>query len=171
MSRILGVDPGSRLTGYGVIDCYGQHVVHVASGFVSAHSRELTSRLKVIFDEMTDIVRLYQPSEMVVEQVFVHRNVSAALKLGQARGVVVLAGLIQGLPLYEYTPREIKKAVIGNGNAAKHQVQYMIKTLLSLGHIPQNDAADALGVALCHAHTRHTLRRIEYAHGRLAGPS
>jgi crossover junction endodeoxyribonuclease RuvC len=171
MSRILGIDPGSRLTGYGVIDCHGQRAVHVASGFVHANSRELAARLRVIFDEMTGIVRLYQPREMVVEQVFVHRNVSAALKLGQARGVAVLAGLMQGLPLYEYTPREIKKAVIGNGNAGKDQVQYMIKTLLSLSQIPQSDAADALGVALCHAHTRQTLWRIEHARGRWASSS
>ena len=159
--RILGIDPGSRITGYGVIDFHQNHARHVASGCIHVRGGDLTSRLRAIFDGITAIVDDEGPAEMAVEQVFFHRNAASALKLGQARGAALMAGVTKGLPLFEYSPTQVKQAVTGRGHAAKNQVQHMIKILLCLRELPASDAADALAVAICHGHTSQTLARIQ----------
>lgn len=165
MLRILGIDPGSRITGYGVIEVAGGRASHVASGCIRTEGRHLPERLKVIFEEISTIVATYAPQEMAVEQVFVHKNVDSALKLGQARGAAICAGVVRNLTVAEYTPREIKQAIVGTGGAAKEQIQHMVTRLLKLSEPPQADAADALAVALCHSHVRQTLARMAVAPG------
>lgn len=161
MTRILGIDPGSQVTGYGIIEVSGACATYVASGCVRTGSGSLPERLKVIFRGIGEIVSAYHPHEMAVEQVFVHKNVDSALKLGQARGAAICACVMQDLPVSEYTPREVKQAIVGTGNAAKEQVQHMVRMLLKLSDLPQADAADALAIALCHSHTKRTLSRME----------
>ncbi len=161
--RILGIDPGSRITGYGIIDFHANHSRHVASGCIQVAGNDLTVRLRAIFDGIANIVDSEGPTELAVEQVFFHRNAASALKLGQARGAALMAGVTRGLPLYEYSPNQVKQAVTGRGHAPKDQVQHMIKMLLCLRNLPASDAADALAVAICHGHTRQTLARIESA--------
>ncbi len=160
MTRILGIDPGSRITGFGIIDVAGTTVSYVGSGCVRIPEGTLPERLKVIFDGILEIVAMYQPAEMVVEQVFMHRNADSALKLGQARGAAICAGVTQFLPVHEYTPAQIKQAIVGKGNASKEQVKHMVKVLLKLSIAPQADAADALGAALCHCNMRQVLQQI-----------
>lgn len=150
--RILGVDPGSRLTGFGVIDFENGQARYVTSGCIRLSDGPLAERLKVIFESMTELVVTHRPSIMAVERVFMHRNADSALKLGHARGAAICAGVTQALAIVEYTPAEIKQAVVGRGNAAKAQVQHMVCVLLKLPASPQADAADALAVALCHSH-------------------
>lgn len=169
MIRILGIDPGSRITGYGVIDADGNRGVYVASGCVRLDAGALPERLKALFDSLCTIVATYRPDEMAIEQVFVHRNADSALKLGQARGAAICAGLSRELPVAEYAPREIKQAVVGRGAAAKQQVQHMVRVLLSLSDLPQADAADALAVALCHQHTRQGLAVLPGVNGKRGG--
>lgn len=157
----MGIDPGSRMTGYGILDLDGSRHRYVASGCIATDSdRPLPERLKTIFEAVTEIIRTYQPMEIAVEQVFMHRNPDSALKLGQARGAAICAVVMSGLPVSEYAARAIKQAVVGNGAADKTQVQRMISMLLSLPEPPQTDAADALAVAICHGHTRQTLQRF-----------
>lgn len=158
--RILGIDPGSRITGYGVIDMAGGRTVHVASGCIQIRDKALPERLKTIFEGVTALVQDYRPHEMAVELVFMNRNADSALKLGQARGAALVAGVNQRLPIFEFTPTQIKQAIVGQGHASKVQVQYMVKSLLGLVHTPSPDAADALAVALCHAHTRQGFLRM-----------
>ena len=159
--RLLGIDPGSRITGYGVIDLDGPRNHYVASGCIPTDSsRPLPERLKTIFEAVAEIVRLHQPAEVAVEQVFMHRNPDSALKLGQARGAAICAVVVAGLPVSEYAARAIKQAVVGNGAADKTQVQRMISLLLNVPEPLQADAADALAVAICHGHTRQTLSLI-----------
>ncbi len=158
--RILGIDPGSRITGYGIIDFHQNHARHVTSGCIHLRGGDLTAKLRAIFDGITAIVEAEAPAELAVEQVFFHRNAASALKLGQARGAALMAGVTKGLTLYEYSPNEVKQAVTGRGHAPKDQVQHMIKILLCLRDLPPSDAADALAVAICHAHTSHTLARM-----------
>jgi crossover junction endodeoxyribonuclease RuvC len=158
--RILGIDPGSRITGYGIIDFHNDHARHVASGCIRIRGGDLTARLRAIFEGITSIVDSEAPAELAVEQVFFARNAASALKLGQARGAALMAGIAKGLPLYEYSPNEVKQAVTGRGHAPKDQVQHMIKMLLGLQELPASDAADALAVAICHGHTSQTLARI-----------
>ena len=167
--RIIGVDPGSRSTGYGIVDADGIRLVHVASGFVRAGDGDWSGRLRRIFEELGAIIDVHAPSEFVIEKVFMHRNPSSALKLGQARGVAILAGSMRSLPLHEYSPNEVKQAVTGRGHARKEQIQYMTKVLLALREPPQTDQADALAVAICHAHLRTTLARRERALASVAG--
>ncbi len=167
--RIIGVDPGSRSTGYGIVDADGVRLVHVASGFVRAGDGDWSGRLRRIFEELGAIIDVHAPSEFVIEKVFMHRNPSSALKLGQARGVAILAGSMRSLPLHEYSPNEVKQAVTGRGHARKEQIQYMTKVLLALREPPQTDQADALAVAICHAHLRTTLARRERALASVAG--
>ena len=164
VARILGIDPGSRVTGYGIIDFTRNRAVHVASGCIPVCGEDLAGKLRVIYEAIIALVERHEPAEMVVEQVFVHRNPESALKLGQARGAAVLAGAMRTLPVYEYAPRAIKQAITGTGSATKEQVQHMIKVLLGLSQSPPTDAADALGVALCHAHVGETLRRRGLTH-------
>lgn len=163
MTLILGVDPGSLKTGFGIIDSLGSKNCYVASGVIRIPSVALSERLKIIFDSLTEIIEEYCPQEMAIEQVFMAKSASSALKLGQARGAAIVAGANQGLPVSEYEARKVKQAVVGNGAADKHQMQHMIKTLLNLPAAPQEDAADALGVAICHANTQQHLIRIASA--------
>ena len=157
MAIILGVDPGSRITGYGVINCVGRQQVYVGSGCIRTSSDELPLRLKQIFDGLSEIIRQYQPDEFAIERVFMAKNADSALKLGQARGAAIVAATCAGLPVAEYSATQIKSAVVGTGRAQKTQVQHMIKQLLKLPASPQADAADALGVAICHFHTYQSL--------------
>ncbi|MDM8558578.1 crossover junction endodeoxyribonuclease RuvC [Thiotrichales bacterium HSG14] len=152
MTRILGIDPGSRLTGFGVIDVHRQQSKYVVSGCIRMRSESMPLRLAEIYTGINQIIEQYQPTISAIEQVFMHRNAASAIKLGQARGVAIVACVQQGLSVHEYAPTKIKQAVVGTGRAEKTQVQQMVKILLSLSDIPQVDAADALAVALCHAH-------------------
>ncbi len=151
--RILGIDPGSRITGYGVIDSDGMHSRHVASGCIRVSDQAWPERLGGIFQGVLAVVQEYQPWEVAVEQVFFARNPSSALKLGQARGAAICAALSLGVLVHEYSPKSVKQAVVGTGGADKVQVQHMMKVILSLQEDPSVDQADALAVAVCHAHT------------------
>jgi crossover junction endodeoxyribonuclease RuvC len=152
--RVLGLDPGSRFTGYGIIDCGGGTEQHVASGRIATTGAQLAPRLRQIFEAVVALVEEHQPDEVAIERVFVHVNPDSALKLGQARGAALCAALLRGAPAHEYAPRAIKMAVTGYGAADKAQVAQMVTTLLGLTARPVADAADALAVALCHAQTR-----------------
>ena len=159
--RLLGIDPGSRITGYGVIDMEGWCSRHVASGCIqTASDRPLPERLKTIYEGIMQVIQQYQPVEVAAEQVFMHRNPDSALKLGQARGAALCAVVMARLPVSEYAARAIKQAVVGKGTADKAQVQHMVTLLLNLSAPPPSDAADALAVAICHGHTRQTLNRL-----------
>ena len=153
--RILGLDPGSRRTGYGVIECRGADWVHVAHGCVTvaAPKESLPERLRVIFESLCGLIATHRPGEVAIERVFVNRNVDSALKLGQARGAALCA-VPKGLPVFEYAPRAVKLALVGSGAAEKDQVAHMIRTLLGLQGRITPDASDALAVAVCHAHSR-----------------
>ncbi|HZO23873.1 MAG TPA: crossover junction endodeoxyribonuclease RuvC [Steroidobacteraceae bacterium] len=151
--RILGLDPGSRRTGFGVIECRGPAYTHVAHGCIAVAELAVAQRLRRIFEALQALIIEYGPAEIAVERVFVNRNVDSALKLGQARGAALCA-VPQGVPVFEYAPRAIKQALVGSGAAEKLQVAHMIRTLLQLeGKIPP-DASDALAIAICHAHSR-----------------
>ncbi len=150
--RILGIDPGSRITGFGIIEIQRRRAVYVGSGCIRIQSKSMPSRLQEIYTGISQIIEQYQPTVSAIEEVFMCRNASSALKLGQARGSAIVACVQQGLPVHEYAPTKIKLAVVGKGHADKVQVQHMVKVLLSLSNTPQADAADALAVALCHAH-------------------
>ena len=152
MIRIIGIDPGSQITGYGVVDTDGFRHKYVTSGFIRVKADTLGDKLGIIFAEVGKIVTTWKPQSMAIEQVFVKRNVDSALKLGQARGAAICAAVQAELPIGEYTPRAIKKAVVGSGAADKQQIQHMIQRLLGLDSLPQSDEADALAIALCHAH-------------------
>ena len=160
MPRIMGIDPGSRVTGYGVIDSEGSQSSYVASGCVRIKGDNLGERLRIIFEAITDLVGTHSPDHIAVEQVFVKRNAASALKLGQARGVALVAAVRAALPIFEYTPAQVKQAITGKGNADKGQIQHMVRLLLRLSAPPPEDAADALAIALCHGHTRRTLVRL-----------
>lgn len=149
--RILGIDPGSRITGYGIIDAEGQRLQFVDCGVIRTRSEDLPERLGVIFDGLSELISERKPDALSIEQVFVNRNVDSAMKLGQARGAAICAGVHAGVAVAEYTPRAVKKAIVGNGGADKIQVQHMVAALLELPQKPQADAADALGLAICHA--------------------
>ena len=153
--RIIGIDPGSRCTGFGVIDSDGLRHNYVTSGYINIKGDELPERLGFIFNEVSNVINQWQPQTMGVEQVFVNKNVDSALKLGQARGAAICAGINAQLDVGEYTPRAIKKAVVGNGSADKEQIQQMMKLLLKLDFVPQSDEADGLAIALCHANHMH----------------
>lgn len=151
---ILGIDPGSRTTGYGVIESVNNTYRYVASGCVRTQGKNISDRLYQIYEGVSAVISRYSPIEVAIEQVFVKNNVDSALKLGQARGAVFVAVAQHQLPLAEYAPRLIKKSVVGFGGAEKHQVQQMIRMLLCLSDVPSHDAADALAIALCHANHR-----------------
>jgi len=163
MTRILGIDPGSRITGYGVIEVQGRRTVYLASGCVRVDDENFPERLRTIFEGVGEVVARYQPTEIAIEKVFVQRNVDSALKLGQARGAAICAVVSRSLPVAEYSPAQIKQALVGRGAAAKEQVQHMVKTLLQLIETPPADAADALACALCHSHIRQTLNALPIA--------
>tara|TARA_B100000989_G_scaffold297827_1_gene284853 strand:- start:4548 stop:5045 length:498 start_codon:yes stop_codon:yes gene_type:complete len=154
MAIILGIDPGSRITGYGVIQLDGNRHLYVTSGCIKVTGDDLDQRLHQVFTGIAEVVHTYQPMEAAIEQVFMHQNPNSALKLGQARGAAIVAAANAGMSVAEYSARQVKQAVVGYGAAKKDQVQHMVKTLLNLSGTPQVDAADALAVALCHAQSR-----------------
>ena len=160
MSRVLGIDPGSRVTGYGVIDDAAKGPVLVTCGCIHTETDSFPARLKQIYDGVYNVALQYKPDELAIEQVFMHKNADSALKLGHARGAAICGVLAAGVPVFEYAAREVKQALVGKGNADKHQVQHMVRVLLGLSGALQIDASDALGVALCHIHNQQTLRRI-----------
>jgi len=160
MMRILGVDPGSRFTGYGLIDSDGQRARYVSSGCLKVAGNTLPDRLGLIFSELSALIDEFRPHHLAIENVFMHRNADSALKLGQARGAAICAAVTCDLPVAEYAPREIKQAVVGKGSADKHQVQHMVRVLLNLSSAPQADAADALAIALCHSFQQQAIDRI-----------
>lgn len=145
--RILGIDPGSRITGYGIIDSPKKYV---ASGTIRLEALEMPERLTTIFDDITTIIQKYEPNCVVIEQVFFYKNAQSALKLGYARGVAMLAAKKALCSVFEYTPRAMKQAVTGHGNASKEDIQTMVQNMLHLSGRPTVDAADALGLAICH---------------------
>lgn len=159
--RILGIDPGSRLTGYGIIEESGRSFKYIASGSIRIEADYFPDRLKQIFDGIVQIIELYQPEQMAIEQVFMHKNADSALKLGQARGAAICAVQTKGLPVFEYAARQVKQAVVGKGSADKLQVQHMVKILLSIQGALQIDASDALGIAICHTHYQKTALRLQ----------
>ena len=160
MALVLGIDPGSRITGYGLINAVGHSIEYVDSGCIRVEQGDLPDRLLSIFSGITQLIELYSPQEMGIEQVFMARNADSALKLGQARGAAIVAAKNLEVPVFEYSARQVKQAVVGKGAADKHQVQEMVCRLLNLAKRPQVDAADALGIALCHAHTQQGLIRM-----------
>ena len=161
--RILGIDPGLRTTGFGVLDVEGAALRYVASGVIQTSSEaqgDLPARLKVLFDGIGELIARYQPDAAAVEIVFVNVNPQATLLLGQARGACVTALVATNLPVAEYTALQMKKAVVGHGRAAKSQVQEMVRRLLSLPGLPGTDAADGLGMAITHAHAGAAMARL-----------
>ncbi len=152
--RILGIDPGSRLTGFGVLDFHNDKATYVTSGTVTSIDGEFADRLKQIFESVGRIVDEYRPDIVAIETVFMHKNAGSALKLGHARAAALCATFQHGAEVYEYSPREIKQAIVGTGSATKEQVQHMVVAILNLDGTPAPDAADALATALCHGHQR-----------------
>ena len=150
--RILGIDPGLRITGFGVLDKIGQQLNYVASGCIKTPDGELPERLKVILNSLSEVIAQHHPDQVAVEKVFVNVNPQSTLMLGQARGAAICAVVLANLPVAEYTALQVKQAVVGNGHAKKEQVQEMVQRLLKLSGIPSPDAADALACAICHAH-------------------
>jgi crossover junction endodeoxyribonuclease RuvC len=161
--RILGIDPGSQITGFGLIEALGQDAHHVASGCIRTAAGALPQRLRTIYAAVSELMASYAPAEIAVERVFVSRNADSALKLGQARGAALCATFGVDVSIHEYAPRAIKLAVVGHGGADKQQVQHMVRVLLHLDRPPAADAADALAVALCHAQLRRTAALIAEA--------
>jgi crossover junction endodeoxyribonuclease RuvC len=161
MARILGIDPGSRLTGYGIIEESPRGYRYITSGCIRISADYFPDRLQQIFAGISTIVATYSPEQMAIEQVFMHKNADSALKLGQARGAAICAVQVSGLPVFEYAARQVKQALVGKGSADKLQVQHMVKILLNLQGDFQIDASDALGVSLCHAHYQQTAQRLQ----------
>ena len=149
---ILGIDPGSRVTGYGVIAVDKGKNYYLASGCIRLTSKDWLEKCDALYESLQEVIRLYQPTEAAIERIFMYVNPAAALKLGQARGAAITALAHHHLVLSEYTARQVKQAVVGYGAAEKKQVQQMVKVLLALSGTPQVDASDALAIALCHAH-------------------
>lgn len=149
--RVLGIDPGSQRTGFGVLDAMGPRLTYVASGVIRTQKGEFAARLCEIFRCMQTIVAQYQPQEIAIERVFVNRNPDSALKLGQARGAAICGTADANAEVFEYATRQIKQAVVGSGSAEKAQVQLMMKSILKLDGPVSADAADALATAVCHA--------------------
>ena len=166
MTRILGIDPGLQRTGFGVIDADGPRLRYVASGVIStleAPRGDLPLRLKIIFEGVSEVVQTYAPSCACAEIVFVNVNPQSTLLLGQARGAALAALVSSGLPVAEYTALQMKKSIVGHGLADKHQVQEMVRRLLALSALPGKDAADALGLAITHAHAGSSLSALAAA--------
>ncbi len=158
--RILGIDPGLRITGFGVVEKQGQRITYVTSGCIRAAAADLPGRLKSILDGLREVIAEHRPEQVAVEKVFVNVNPASTLALGQARGTAICAAVDAGLPVAEYTALQVKQAVVGNGHARKEQVQEMVKRLLRLAGAPGPDAADALACAICHAHGGQGLGKL-----------
>lgn len=173
--RILGIDPGLRITGFGVIEKLGDKITYIASGTIKTASgktddkEELPARLKLILEGLFEVIETYQPVQVAVEKVFVNVNPQSTLLLGQARGAAISAAVIRQLPVAEYTALQVKQAVVGNGHAKKEQVQEMVKRLLNLPATPSQDSADALACAICHAHGGQGLGKLATAGFRVRG--
>lgn len=164
MPIILGVDPGSRKTGFGVISSLSGRHEYIASGVIKVvDAPTLPDRLQRIFSGVSEVIEMYQPQEFAIESVFMAKSAGSALKLGQARGAAIVAATQQGLPVAEYEARKVKQSVVGSGAADKFQVQHMVRCLLSLESTPQEDAADALAIALCHANTQKLMISVAKA--------
>ena len=157
MMRILGIDPGYAIMGYGVLDYNGNRFKTVGYGSVETEAGlPMPERLKLLYDGLTEIIQKYEPDEVSIEELFFNRNVTTAIGVGEARGVAMLACVEGGLDVSEYTPMEIKQALVGYGKAEKAQVQMMVKTILNLPEVPKpDDTADAVAAAICHAHSRN----------------
>lgn len=160
MTRILGIDPGSRLTGYGLIEMNSGNAMHITHGTIRLPQDEITEKLSTLFRQLVVIIDEFQPDEVSIENIFLHKNADSALKLGQARGCAITACAEKNLQVFEYTANQVKQATVGRGHAAKQQIQHMIKVLLSLDSAPEVDAADALAIAICHGHHREGLMRM-----------
>jgi crossover junction endodeoxyribonuclease RuvC len=165
--RILGIDPGLTVTGYGVLDKNGRKLAYVTSGRIRTPDGELAHRLKAILEGLSEVIAAHRPAQIALEQVFVSVNPKSTLLLGQARGAAVCAAVLHGLPVAEYTALQVKQAVVGNGHARKEQVQAMVRRLLDLGGDPSPDAADALACAICHAHGGQGLGKLATAGFRM----
>jgi crossover junction endodeoxyribonuclease RuvC len=163
MALILGIDPGSRKTGFGIINYVSGRSEYVTSGVIRLPPVGLPERLGVIFESVSELVELHCPQELSIEQVFMAKNAGSALKLGHARGAAIVACVARGMPVAEYSARQIKQSVVGTGAADKAQVQHMVKVLLKLQAEPAEDAADALAAALCHAHTQQSMINLSGA--------
>ena len=163
MAVILGIDPGSRKTGFGIINYNAGRSDYITSGVIRLPDGELPERLRVIYESVTELVETHCPGELAIEQVFMAKSAGSALKLGQARGAAIVACVALQMAVSEYSARQIKQSVVGTGAADKAQVQHMVKTVLKLPAVPQEDAADALAAALCHAHTRQSLVHLSGA--------
>ncbi|MBI5014250.1 MAG: crossover junction endodeoxyribonuclease RuvC [Deltaproteobacteria bacterium] len=171
MSRALGIDPGSRATGFGVVDLTGNRLVHVACGAIHTPSRaSAPERLAIIYRGLLDVIERHRPEEVGVESIFQARNARSALVLGQARGVALLSVELARLPIVEYTPMQVKLAVVGYGRAEKGQVQEMVRRLLALPEAAGPDASDALAVAICHLQTSRTARAVRERGAALVRP-
>lgn len=158
--KILGIDPGSRITGFGIIETNGLKHRYVTCGCVKVTEDDFALRLQQIFDGIRETIFEFQPDSAAIEQVFMHKNAGSALKLGQARGAAIVATSIHSIPMSEYSARQVKQAVVGYGAAQKQQVQQMVQRILNLSHVPQADAADALAIALCHANSSFGMSRL-----------
>jgi len=163
MALILGIDPGSLKTGFGIINGVNGRYEYVSSGVIRLPKGALPERLKSIFEGVSQLIEEYCPQEMAVEQVFMAKSAGSALKLGQARGAAIVAAANRDLPVFEYEAKKVKQSVVGNGGADKTQVQHMVMRLLKLSATPQEDAADALAVALCHGNTQQHLISVASA--------
>lgn len=156
MSIILGIDPGSRVTGYGIVREKNRTLEYIDSGCIRTTNGELSQRLLEIFNGICHLMDTFSPSEVAIEEVFMHENPSSALKLGHARGVAMVACASHRVKVSEYSAREVKQSLVGYGAAQKEQVKHMVMSLLMLNSAPQSDAADALGIAICHSHMRNS---------------
>ncbi|MCV2402972.1 crossover junction endodeoxyribonuclease RuvC [Marinomonas sp. C2222] len=166
-TRILAIDPGSRITGFAVIDAVNGKSHYVHSGCIRLPDEDLSVRLKHIFTDVTALLEEYKPDEFAIEEVFLAKNANSALKLGQARGAAIVAASLKELAVHEYAAKRVKQSVVGSGSADKEQVQMMVQLLLKLSSKPQADAADALAIALCHANSR-TSGGLEFGVGKRA---
>ncbi len=160
MALILGIDPGSRVTGYGLINASGNRLEYVDCGFIRTGAGPLPNRLQQIFDGLSEVIERHCPQHAAIEEVFMGRNAASALKLGQARGSAIVACLHYNLSVDEYSARSVKQAIVGRGAAEKQQIQHMVKALLGISRDLQEDAADALAIAICHANTHASLVRM-----------
>ena len=165
---ILGIDPGSRKMGYGVVRMEGNELHYLGSGCIVTGAEALHKRLLVIFDAVSAIIEQFAPTQMAIEETFVAKNVQSTIKLSESRAVAMVVGARAGLDVFEYTPMQIKQAVVGYGAAQKEQVQYMVKNILQLNGLPQSDAADALACAICHGYTHKVSRVLGQPQGAIS---
>ncbi|ADW73334.1 MULTISPECIES: crossover junction endodeoxyribonuclease RuvC [Rahnella] len=172
MAIILGIDPGSRITGYGIIRQTGRQLSYLGSGCIRTVVDDMPGRLKLIYAGVSEIITQFQPDFFAIESVFMAKNADSALKLGQARGAAIVAAVNQDLPVFEYAARQVKQTVVGTGAAEKAQVQHMVRSILKLPANPQADAADALAIAITHCHmSQNAIRlssdKLQMARGRM----